>query len=183
MTAPADLLSPALEAVVLRFAGMVRAVGRRHGLEDSDLDEVIQDVRIRLWRARESGERIAGSPSSYVYQTARSATLDLVRRRRGRGGRPEVAVLDPGGGDLAGDDGPDRAMEDSELAETVFRAVEALMDSRRRVVRLHLLGYESAEIAGLLGWSGGKTRNLLSRGLADLRERLRELGVGPGGLQ
>jgi RNA polymerase sigma-70 factor (ECF subfamily) len=94
-----------------------------------------------------------------------------------------MAALDPGGADLPGGDRPDRTLEESELAEVVFGAVEGLMESRRRVVRLHLLGYENAEIAGLLGWSGGKTRNLLSRGLADLRGRLRELGVGPGGLQ
>jgi RNA polymerase sigma-70 factor (ECF subfamily) len=183
MSLPADLASPALEAVLLRFAGMVRAVGRRHGLAEADLDEVIQDVRIRLWHARQSGERIGSSPSSYVYQAARSATLDFIRRQRGRGGRPGMAALDPGGADLPGGDRPDRTLEESELAEVVFGAVEGLMESRRRVVRLHLLGYENAEIAGLLGWSGGKTRNLLSRGLADLRGRLRELGVGPGGLQ
>lgn len=183
MTLPADLVSPALEAVLLRFAGMVRAVGRRHGLAESELDEVIQDVRIRLWHARQSGERIGSSPSSYVYQAARSATLDLIRRQRGRGGRTGMTALGLDGGDVPGSDRPDRSMEESELAEAVFGAVEGLMESRRRVVRLHLLGYENAEIAGLLGWSGGKTRNLLSRGLADLRDRLRELGVGPGGLQ
>jgi RNA polymerase sigma-70 factor (ECF subfamily) len=183
MSLQGDLASPALEAVLLRFAGMVRAVGRRHGLLEADLDEMIQDVRIRLWHARETGERIAGSPSSYVYRAARSASLDLVRRRRGRGARTVVADCDSTVAEASGATSADRALEETELADVVFRAVEGLLESRRVVVRLHLLGYESAEIAALLGWSGGKTRNLLSRGLADLRARLLESGVGPGGLQ
>jgi hypothetical protein len=29
-----------------------------------------------------------------------------------------------------------------------------------------------------MGWTEGKTRNLLYRGLADLRERLQEMGIG-----
>jgi DNA-directed RNA polymerase specialized sigma24 family protein len=63
-----------------------------------------------------------------------------------------------------------------------MRAVDDLIESRRVPVRMHLLGYESREIAARLGWTGAKTRNLLSRGLADLRERLATLGIGPEGL-
>lgn len=181
MAAPADALSPALEFVISRFARMVRSVGRRYGLDAAELDEMLQDVRIRLWRARASSERIAASPSSYVYQAARSAALDRVRRRRAQPVLAPVGVeADPR---LGSTFDTSRSVEDAELSETVFRAVEGLLDSRRRVVRLHLLGYESREIARMLGWTGAKTRNLLSRGLADLRQRLDEVGVGPGGVR
>ena len=77
-----DPLSPALEAVVTRFAGMVRSVGWRHRLSDHDVDEVMQQVRIRLWQAQGDSEQISRSPASYVYRTAVSAALDLLRRRR-----------------------------------------------------------------------------------------------------
>jgi RNA polymerase sigma-70 factor (ECF subfamily) len=43
---------------------------------------------------------------------------------------------------------------------------------------MHLAGYAREEIAQLLGWSEAKTRNLLYRGLADLRERLTARGIG-----
>jgi RNA polymerase sigma-70 factor (ECF subfamily) len=46
---------------------------------------------------------------------------------------------------------------------------------------MHLAGYERHEIAELLGWSEAKTRNLLYRGLADLREVLDSWGIRPGG--
>jgi DNA-directed RNA polymerase specialized sigma24 family protein len=45
---------------------------------------------------------------------------------------------------------------------------------------MYLAGFERDEIADLLGWSEAKTRNLLYRGLADLRESLQSWGYGPG---
>ncbi len=61
------------------------------------------------------------------------------------------------------------------------RAVEARAGSRRVVVRLYLAGYKREEIAEMLGWSEPKTRNLLYRGLADLRGALERAGVVPPG--
>ena len=74
---------------------------------------------------------------------------------------------------------PDRVLEEAELAAQVARAVETLPTARRPVVRMYLAGYSREEIAALLGWSEAKTRNLLYRGLADLRARLTEQGLGP----
>jgi RNA polymerase sigma factor (sigma-70 family) len=172
-----DPLSPALEAVVTKFAGMVRSVGWRHRLSDQDVDEVMQQVRIRLWQAQESSEQISRAPASYVYRTAVSAALDLMRRRRAR--RADATVsFEEEGSTLATPSGPDRDLEYSELSLQVARAIDLIPVSRRAVVRMHLAGHPREEIAQLLGWSEAKTRNLLYRGLADLRARLTELGVG-----
>ena len=70
-------------------------------------------------------------------------------------------------------------MDGAELAEQIGEAVGRLADSRRSVVRMYLAGYGREEIADLLGWTEAKTRNLLYRGLADLRERLTSMGIGP----
>jgi DNA-directed RNA polymerase specialized sigma24 family protein len=58
MSTETDSTSDALESVVNRFANMVRSVGHRHGLSDDDVDEVVQEVRIRLWRSRSTAENI-----------------------------------------------------------------------------------------------------------------------------
>ena len=174
-----------LESVVARFAGMVRDVGRRHRLSDADVDELFQEVRIRLWKASERGERLAAVPVSYVYKTATTAALDLIRRQR----RARTEPLDAAGSRRSSGEGvvipdpsavaPDRGVLSSELALQVAAAVDSITPSRRPVVRLYLRGYDRAEIGALLGWSEAKTRNLLYRGLADLRERLAERGIGP----
>ena len=42
------------------------------------------------------------------------------------------------------------------------------------------MGYpQGREIAALMGWTEAKTRNLLYRGLADLRQALTVRGIGP----
>ena len=173
-------LSLALEAATTRFASMVRQVGRRYRLDEAAVDEVMQEVRIRLWRARGTSEQIEGTNTSYVYRTATSAALDVIRRRRSRqADRHEV--IDEGAGVAvlaAPEPDPHQTLEGSELAERVNRAIESIPASRRPAVRMHLAGYPREEIASLMGWSEAKTRNLLYRGLADLRERLTAEGVG-----
>jgi RNA polymerase sigma-70 factor (ECF subfamily) len=179
METSAGETSTALEQVVARYAGMVRAVGLRHGLSEADLDEVMQDVRLRLWHARSTPEKIAGSPASYVYRTAVSAALDLIRRRRARWEEPvDIALV--GEEALRGaSPTPDVALERSELMDTLTQTIEGLSDARRPVVRMYLVGYSRQEIADLLGWTEAKTRNLLYRGLADLRQGLSQRGIGP----
>ena len=182
MRSPPDQLSAALEAVVTDFAAMVRRVVWRHRLSDADVDEVMQEVRIRLWRAHQgdesASEQIAQSPASYVYRTAVSAALDLLRRRRAHGADRTVPLEDDGASAPAAP-GPERDAESSELAAQVAQAIDTIPASRRPVVRMYLAGYPREEIAALMGWSEAKTRNLLYRGLADLRERLTEMGIAP----
>jgi RNA polymerase sigma-70 factor (ECF subfamily) len=141
----------------------------------------MQEVRIRLWRSHGTGdaesEQIARAPASYVYRTAVSAALDILRRRRTQRAAATVsldedsAVLTHEGG------GPDAELEAAELAEQVARAIETIPASRRPAVRMYLAGYPREEIATLMGWSEAKTRNLLYRGLADLREKLEGGGI------
>jgi RNA polymerase sigma factor (sigma-70 family) len=173
-------LSLALKAAVARFGAMVRQVGRRYRLDESGLDEVMQEVRIRLWRARETSEKVDETNTSYVYRTASSAALDILRRRRARQADRHDAIEDERSMAVLTARAPDphTTLERSELAERVTRAIDQIPASRRPPVRMHLAGYPREEIAGLMGWTEAKTRNLLYRGLADLRERLTAEGIG-----
>jgi RNA polymerase sigma factor (sigma-70 family) len=177
----ADPLSAALEAALTRFAGAIRAVARRYRLSDADLDDLLQEVRLRLWRAHQgpaASEQIDAAPASYVHRTAVTAVLDLFRRRRARR-EGEMAPLEEADRGAAPVDGPEGDVAGRELAEHVERAIETIPASRRPVVRMYLAGYAKEEIARLMEWSDAKTRNLLYRGLADLREQLTAMGI-PG---
>jgi RNA polymerase sigma factor (sigma-70 family) len=174
-------LSAALEATVARFRRLIRAAGRRHGLSEADVDEVLQDVRIRLWRNRGDVGALAGLGASYVHRTTVSAAIDVLRRRRARRTGPDATEeLSPGLPSPRTD--PAGRAEQRELVERVHAAVGRLMPSRRPIVRMHLAGYDRREIAQSLSCSEGKVRNLLSRGLADLRRLLGDEGIGPGGM-
>ncbi len=174
-----DAISLALESVVGRFRAMVRSVGARHRLPEDALEEVVQEVRIRLWRAFPDGEQIGRLGASYVYRTATSAALDLIRRRRARGADVTDAMDDRVETMATHLRGPHAELESSEAVGDILAAVEALLPPRRAAVRMFLNGYDREEIAEVLGWSEGKTRNLLYRGLADLRTELRERGIDP----
>jgi DNA-directed RNA polymerase specialized sigma24 family protein len=63
------------------------------------------------------------------------------------------------------------------LEDVVERAVDSLLESRRQVVKLYLLNLSIQEISSYLNWSVDKTRNLLYRGLADLKKKLRNADI------
>jgi RNA polymerase sigma factor (sigma-70 family) len=177
---PSVELSPALEDVVRRFGNFMRRTAHRHSLASSELDDVVQETRIRLWKALGTPDKIQQAPASYIYRTAMSAALDFLRRRRAR--REDSFDPQPGAPTLpfASPIEADTAVLESEVQAAVLRAVNLLVESRRAVVRMYLAGYERDEIADLLGWSEAKTRNLLYRGLADVRQSLSSWGFGPG---
>lgn len=172
-----DRISSTLDAMVSRFATMVRSVGARHRLDESDLDEVLQEVRIRIWSADPTGEQIARLGASYVYRTATSAALDLLRRRRARAADRTESVDDRSDTLPHAARTPLEALEGDELSGRILAATDTLALPRRAAVRMYLSGYEREEIAELMGWSEAKTRNLIYRGLADLRRRLTEQGI------
>jgi RNA polymerase sigma-70 factor (ECF subfamily) len=173
-----DRVSSSIEALIARFRTMVCSVGARRGLIEADLDEVLQDVRIRLWHAGEGGKPLEELGSSYLYHLATTAALDLLRRRRARRADDIEDIRERT--ELTTDDAsPHEAMEARELASQIEAAIDTLSIDRRVAVRLHLTGYDRADIARMLGWTDARTRNLLYRGLDDLRRQLTDMGISP----
>lgn len=172
MSIPDDL-SRSLESVLRKFRAMVLSVGARHALRGDDLDELEQDVRIRLWHGRTTSEEIRALPTSYIYQTAMSAALDMLRRRRRVDAR-SAPLDDSRVPNIAHRAQTDERAQLHELEHQVEAALTHLVPNRRVVVRMSLAGYDRQQIAVRLGWSDAKVRNLLSRGMDDLRAQLAE---------
>ena len=160
----------------MRFARFAGRIAHDRGLHQEDLDELLQELRVRFWRARKDGLRDLSA--GYVRRAAISAALDIIRRRRVDrnvsldddqvSASPLAAVAA----------GPAELLDQSELARRIAIAVDGLAPARRTAVRMYLDGYRREEIAELLRWSDAKTRNLLYRGLADLRAALIAQGIG-----
>ena len=176
MGRPGDT-SDQLEALLDKYSVMVRSVARQRGLDAGDVDEVLQDVRVRLWRAIRGARGLASS-TAYVYRAAVSAALDCIRRRR-RAQAGSLTVTASWAVIPAAPERADRPAEQRELGARIEEALGELEPRRAAAVSLHLSGYPLRESATLLGWTEGQTRNLLYRGLEDLRRVLRERGIGP----
>lgn len=160
---------------------ILRVCPRDLGLQ---FDEIEQEARLRIWKALES-EREIHDLTSYLYRIAVSATLDAVRRVRRR--REEQLVI------VAEDDSPQTAQvhqltvdvtfapdvsaSRKQIIQRVKEALARLPDNRRQAVSLHLQGMTTQEIADLLDWTEPKARNLVYRGLNDVRQILKESGV------
>lgn len=172
-------VASALEGVIQRYRRMILHAGRRHGLLDEDVDEVLQEVRVRLWQAQRSPETIGAVGSSYVYQTAVSAAVDMLRRRRRSAHAGAEMTQEVPASQASVLPSPAANAEGHELEVRIFAEVDRLIDTRRAVVRMFLAGYGRQEIAAALGWDETRVRNLLHRGLSDLRTRLTALGISP----
>ena len=176
MTPPRDSISDELESLVMRFARFAGRIAHDRGLHHEDIDELLQELRVRFWRARKDG--LLDLSANYVRRAAISAALDIIRRRRVD---RNVSLDESEGGAhplAASTAGPAELLDQSELAQRVTVAVDGLAPARRAAVRMYLDGYRREEIAELLRWSDAKTRNLLYRGLADLRAVLLAQGIG-----
>jgi RNA polymerase sigma-70 factor (ECF subfamily) len=170
-TAP-DPTSATIEALVTQWVGIIRRAALRYHISGPDVQELEQDIRLRLWRMVERPElESRGISAGYVYRAAVSAAIDLVRRRRTErhDRRVPLALVE---NELV--DGGAVAQDESAMLAAIERALMAVPASRRPAVRLHLSGRHLDEIANVMGWSRAKARNLLYRGLEDLRTNLRE---------
>jgi DNA-directed RNA polymerase specialized sigma24 family protein len=147
--------------VVARVGG--RAVGAIR-------EDVQQEVLIALWRQVES-ERSIEHPSSYIYRAAVRETVRAVRRERARQSEPLDGV------EPVQEGSPQSLLAAREQAGHVEASLAALLPDRARAVRAHLAGFDVDEIMKLHGWTYQKARNLVARGMADLRESLLKKGV------
>jgi RNA polymerase sigma-70 factor, ECF subfamily len=171
------------EAIIQEYGKLLRNVIAQNcpgdlGLQVADIE---QDACLRLWRAIQT-ERILTNPASYIYRVAVTATIDAVRRvisRREEQLHSESDDESEIGGVVGADaeQSPDRVAERRQLARIIDSALARLAKNRRLAVELHLQGLGSQEIADLMDWSEPKARNLIYRGLSDLRKHLRAQGV------
>jgi len=165
--------------ILLRRA-IVRFCPRDKGLQ---FDDIEQEARMRLWRALQD-EREVTNYASYLYRIAATATIDAMRRVQARH-EEQLDILveqrtDEGEIMLMPapvKDSPERLAESREAVDRVMSAVAKLPDAQRRAVGMYLQGMTSQDVADLMGWSEPKSRNLVYRGLKELRKSLREEGI------
>ena len=165
-----------LQDILDRFSGLIRIHiirfnPQRFGL---DPDDISQEIRIRIWRLIQHEKNIKNYPS-YIKKIVNSAVIDLLRKQKRDEGilakEKQMRVSE------TKKNYPAALSPEEAFRDTVAQAVESLIESRRKVVRLHLLDMTIEEISTFYNWSSNKTRNLLYRGLSDLKKILKVKGI------
>jgi RNA polymerase sigma-70 factor (ECF subfamily) len=164
-----------LAVLVENFSRSIKAAVSKSGLERRGIDpeDIIQEVRIKVWKRFGHEKDISFSPL-YIQRVINSTLIDSIRtvRRQERLIRQAKQTLMFEQRDII-EDPP----QENIFREWVGQAVESLLESRRKVVKLFLMDLTLAEMSSSLNWSRDKTRNLLYRGLSDLKEKLRDRGI------
>ena len=167
----------AFQTLALRLRATVGRFLRHMGCADDDVEDLVQETLLRLWRSREGYEARARL-KTYVLGIARNLWLSQC----GREARKPLRRADHANGDeldrllVQGQvrtEGPEAVI----LAQyRAFRVREAIADlpERQRVVFVlaHLEDMPYAEMAQLLGIAEGTVKSRMSRAVRGLRKAL-----------
>lgn len=164
------------ESIINRFSLFVKAHIQKFNVQKSgiDPDDVFQEVKIKIWKILEDEKKIKNY-ASYIRKIVDSSIIDQLRklkREKGMFEQEKYRWISEQKSSYSSS-----MSRETNAKEIVGEAVNSLIDSRRIVVKLFLLNMTIDEIAAYLRWSKDKTRNLLYRGLSDLKKRLKEKGI------
>lgn len=147
-------------------------------LQERDVaEDVVQDVFVSLWTARET-LIVQASVRAYLYTAVHHRALKVLRHDR--------VVRRTGEGAMASDVAAyvhsqttlDTTVEEAELTATVQRTLASLPERQRAAIELRWLrGLNQTEVATVLGVSEAAVRKLIDKALirlSDLRQRLKE---------
>ncbi|MBB5208857.1 sigma-70 family RNA polymerase sigma factor [Chiayiivirga flava] len=167
-----------LNQLLDRFTARVRAQIEsnrlfQHGIE---VDDVVQEVRIRLWKALERDPN-ADFPASYIQKVVATTVVDSIRRAQVRAAEPMPDAEDGAAEFPDRAPEPDHAAVDAQQVAHVAACIAQLSPRRRRPLQLYLQGFQLQEIADLSGLTLDAARKLVYRGLDEVKERLRALGM------
>jgi RNA polymerase sigma-70 factor (ECF subfamily) len=171
----------ALAALYDRHAGVVFALLVRIVADRQVAEELLQEAFLRAWQHAGSYERGRGSVRSWLLGIAHNLALNELRRRRRRPGDAIGGQARFGLDGLAARadprPGPAEAAWSAVRHEELARALDRLPSAQRAVIELYAAGYTQAEIAVRLGQPLGTIKSRMRRGLHQLRDALRPLGI------
>ena len=166
----------ALGCLFRRYARLVRAVGYKILRDDSEADDLLQDVFLFIHQKSALFDGSKSSPRSWIVQMAYHRAIDRRRYLDSRHFYAQVDLEDVGN-ELSGPGSKATGYENSieeVLARVGLRKVfGVLSEIQRQTLGLHLLdGYTFDEIAVKLDQSRGNVKHHYFRGLEKLRKQI-----------
>lgn len=172
----------ALSLLFSRYARSIRGVGRRILKNDTEADDLVQEVFLYIQRRASLFDGTKSSARSWIFQVAYTQAFLRRRQLKARGfyssgitdNARETGIQAISGADY------DQTVEGL-FGRTGWRKMFlSLSEEQRETLRLHFFeGYTFAEISERLGESYSNVRNHHYRGLEKLRKYLAENPLNP----
>ena len=144
--------------------------GIRMVKEEDDVLDIVQDVFVNLWKARETIESLVHM-RMYLYQSMRHRCLNYIRvKKLEEDYRMEYALLKSE--ERFGD-----AVVEEEVHRVVMEEIDGLPQEQRRVILLHLEGKNNIEIAEVMEVSVNTVKTHKARARQQLKTKLQDLFV------
>jgi RNA polymerase sigma-70 factor (ECF subfamily) len=164
------------EELLERFADFIRIHIRKFNLSRFGLDpeDISQEINIKIWKLL-NNEKVIDNYPSYIKKIVHSSVIDLLRKWK----REDRVFLQEKQKKISETKRDYHAgcQQEDQMKEAIAEATNSLIESRRKVVKLFLLDMNIEEISAFYNWSQNKTRNLLYRGLSDLRNILKDKDI------
>lgn len=181
-----DLADPQLVVLVGRYDDVALAeIYRRHGravyglarrvlADETEAEDVTQEVFLHLWRNPARFDPARGTLRTYLLTHVHGRAVDVVRSRTARARREERDARATA--NAAYD--VEREVWDMALAEQVAGAMDSLPAEERKAIELaYFGGHTYREVAQLLSAPEGTVKSRIRNGLRRLRTTLVEGGV------
>jgi RNA polymerase sigma-70 factor (ECF subfamily) len=171
---PADAQRADFELLYERHSREVWALAYARWMNADTALDIMQETFLRLWKQRESGERIV-NPRAWLLRVARNLAEDHAKSAFRRNGTHPPQLMN---GVQAHEPMPLESLEREETFAQLREVMEQLPKADREILTLrYALDYETGEIAEVLAINATAVHMRLSRARQRLAERLKAHGV------
>jgi RNA polymerase sigma-70 factor (ECF subfamily) len=173
----------AIDKAIHEYSFLIRAAIRKTSprIDESQMDDIEQEVKLKIWKEILKSEKKILNLGSYIWKVTYTTTCRIMKtiskERKMAWSQSGESQHPVGAGVQEKGASPNHRLEKKETMEIIRDTIDSLIESRRAVLKLYLMGMDQMEISQFFGWSEDKVRNLISRGLADLRNAIRERGL------
>jgi RNA polymerase sigma-70 factor (ECF subfamily) len=167
----------ALRELYQRYGKTLKSVITRVVREETEADDVLQEIFLQIWKEAENYSPKAGRPLGWVVTLARRRAIDRLRRRQAycrAKDRFELHVGQQPGARVTGQINDDLIRSD--LRRFLERQLSTLPEYQRQAIELSFFeGRSHREISSLTGTPLGTVKTRLELGLRKLTNCVRPL--------
>ncbi|MEM9478116.1 MAG: sigma-70 family RNA polymerase sigma factor [Verrucomicrobiota bacterium] len=155
------------------YGGLVWTITRRYVGNESDAEDLVQEIFTELWKVADRYDEERGTESAYIGTMARRRSIDWLRKAKRH---PEAQPLLELEDRLPHVDSKPTKSYDSAM---VFEVLKKFPEDTRELFELHFeSGLTHPEISEKTGVPLGTVKTKLRRGLVKLRQEVKRLEPG-----